>query len=252
MKKIISLMLVLLLCGSLTVFATMTTGSAPAQLIDEADLLTDRQEAELLAKLEEISQAYGAQVSIVTLSSLEGMDIDTAVNTIYDQGGYGYGSNYDGVLLLISMDVREYRILSNGFAGDAITTSDIDSISDWIVSDLSAGNYADAFHTFIDECDYYLNGYINGYPFDPAGTLMFAVPVGLVVALIVVLIFKGQLKSVRRNNYASAYVRPGSMQITQANDIYLYRHVSRTERQESSSSGSSGSSSSRSVGGGKF
>ena len=38
-----------------------------------------------------------------------------------------------GVLLLICMDVREYRILSNGFAGVAIDPDDISKISDEIV-----------------------------------------------------------------------------------------------------------------------
>ena len=75
--------------------------------------------------------------------------------------------------------------------------------------------------------------------------------VGLVLALIVTSVLKGQLKSVRKQDQANSYVRSGSMQVTLSRDIYLYRHVSRTKRESSNSSGSR-SGGSRSVGGGSF
>ena len=77
--------------------------------------------------------------------------------------------------------------------------------------------------------------------------------IGIAVGVIVALILKGQLKTVRAQNQANVYVKQGSMQLTVCNDMFLYRNVTRTQRQSSSSSGSSGSSgSSRSIGGGSF
>ena len=73
------------------------------------------------------------------------------------------------------------RILSNGLAADAITMDDIDYITDLITPYLSDGDYAWAFSEFADQCEIYINGYINGYPF-PAGTMVI---VGLVVGFAV-------------------------------------------------------------------
>ena len=246
-RKIISALLVLILCLALPFGAS----AAGEQLVfDEADLLTASEELALEQRLTEISRAYDAQVLVCTIPYLEGGDMDSYVDIVYDSMGFGYGENRDGVLLLVCMNPRQYRILSNGYAGVAIDTSDIGYIGDAIVSDLSDGYYADAFHTFADECDYYLNGYINGYPYDPGFWAIASLIVGALVALIAVLIMKSKLKSVRWQNQARNYIKPGSMKVTLQEDIYLYRTVTRTKREKESSSGSGGTA--RSKGGGSF
>ena len=217
---------------------------------DEAELLNETEVAQLNSKLESISKKYKAEIRVVTLSSMDGGDIDEFLEYLYDESGFGYGENHDGVLLMVCMDPREYRILSNGFAGEAITSGDIDAIGEAFKSDLSDGNYADAFDTFADKCEYYLDGHINGFPFNTGKNLLICLGIGLVVALIVTGIWKNQLKSVRKQSAANAYVKAGTMQITQSGDFFMYRNVTKTQKQSSSSSGSSGSS--RSTGGGSF
>lgn len=217
---------------------------------DEAELLNETEVAQLNSKLESISKKYKAEIRVVTLSSMDGGDIDEFLEYLYDESGFGYGENHDGVLLVVCMDPREYRILSNGFAGEAITSGDIDAIGEAFKSDLRGGNYADAFDTFADKCEYYLDGHINGFPFNTGKNLLICLGIGLVVALIVTGIWKNQLKSVRKQSAANAYVKAGTMQITQSGDFFMYRNVTKTQKQSSSSSGSSGSS--RSTGGGSF
>jgi uncharacterized protein len=217
---------------------------------DVAELLNETEVAQLNSKLESISKKYKAEIRVVTLSSMDGGDIDEFLEYLYDESGFGYGENHDGVLLVVCMDPREYRILSNGFAGEAITSGDIDAIGEAFKSDLSDGNYADAFDTFADKCEYYLDGHINGFPFNPGKNLLICLGIGLVVALIVTGTWKNQLKSVRKQSAANAYVKAGTMQITQSGDFFMYRNVTKTQKQSSSSSGSSGSS--RSTGGGSF
>ncbi len=221
-------------------------------VLDDAALLSEDEAAELNQKLNTISHKYNAQLIVCTLETLDGADIDEFDDYLYDTLGFGYGENKDGVLLLVSMDPREYRILSNGFAGVAIDTDTIDIIGDAFVSDLSDGNYADAFDTFADQCAYYLDGYINGFPFDVGGTLAVCLIIGVLAGVIVAFVLKGQLKSVRQQNQAANYVRPGSMQITVHNDFFLYRTVNRTRKESNSSSGSGSGGSARSSGGGSF
>lgn len=247
-RRLITLTLACILILSLAVSVSADTGAF--FLVDDADLLSSSEESRLAAKLEEISREYGAQILVVTVNSVPGRNIDRYVEDYYDSNGLGYGNNYDGVLLLICMDIREYRILSNGLAADAIGDSEIDAIGDQITPDLSDGEYADAFSLFADRCAYYLDGHINGFPFDFGGSLGIALIIGICAGLIVALILRGQLKTVRRQNQANVYVKPGSMQVTTRNDIFLYRNVTRTKRETSSNSSRAGSS--RHVGGGKF
>lgn len=249
MKRFLILLLTLALCMGLTVSGAAS--AAAGIVMDDADLLSQAEEQALTRKLTEIGTANEAQMIVATVASAQGKDPDDLVNEVYDAMGFGFGPLRDGVLLLVCMDPREYRILSNGYAGNAIDPGVIDTIGDAIVSDLSDGDYADAFDIFADKCGYYLNGYLNGFPFKTGGNLVIALVVGLVLALIVTSVLKGQLKSVRKQDQANSYVRSGSMQVTLSRDIYLYRHVSRTKRESSNSSGSR-SGGSRSVGGGSF
>ena len=247
MKKIFTFLLIAVLCLSIPMAASAAENDT--FLIDEANLLTPSEESRLESRLEEISKAYNAQITVITANEIGTWNIDRYIEDIYDEGGYGYGANHDGVMLLVCMDLREYRVLCNGFANDAI---DIDTISDAFVDDLSDGDYADAFHAFADECAYYLNGYLNGFPFDVEGSLTVALIIGVIVGLIVVFVLKGQLNSVKAQNQARAYVRPGSMHLTQKGDFFLYRTLTRTPKPKSNSSGGSRGGGGRSVGGGRF
>ena len=246
-RKIISLILLLVLCLSLPLLTY--AASNDRCLFDDADLLSDQQDMALNRKLLEVSKKHNAQILVVTVGSLETIWIDDYVDQVYDTMDFGYGANRDGVLLLVCMNPREYRILSNGNAADAIDYEQMDAIGRAIVSDLSSGDYADAFTEFADQCDYYLNVPVNGFPFRFGKNLMISLIIGAVIGLIVVAVLASQLKSVRSQNQANAYVRQGSMQVTLYNDIFLYRNVTRRKREPSNSSRSG---SSRRIGGGSF
>jgi len=249
-KKLFSVLFALVLWVSLTV--CVSAASQAPFLVDDADLLTDSEETVLRLKLEDLSHKYGAQIAVVTTVYVDNDDIGSYIKTVYDGQGYGYGSDHAGVLLLISMDLREFRILRNGFAGDAITLGDIDTITELITPDLADGEYADALDAFADECAYYIDGYLNGFPFNFGANLLISLGIGLVVALIVTGSMKGELKSVRKQDHAGAYVKAGSLQLTQANDFFLYRRVTKTAKPKNQTSSSSRSGSSRNVGGGRF
>lgn len=250
-RKLFSVILALILVLALAICGHAETDS---HVYDEADLLTSAQERALSAQLQTISANYQAQIVVATVSSTHNQSADAFVEYFYDSKQLGYGSARDGVLLLLCMDSREYRILSNGYASEAISPGRIDRIGEVIVSDLSDGNYADAFSLFAEECAYYLDGHLNGFPFDTGKSLLIALVVGLIVGMIVVFVLKGQLKSVRPQNQADVYVKAGSMHLSTHLDLFLYRTVSKRRKESSSSSrsGSSRSGSSRSVGGGRF
>ena len=222
-------------------------------VFDEADLLSDSEEAALSDKLLDASHTYNAQIVIVTLASMDGGNIDDFVDYLYDTMGFGYGADHDGVLLLVCMDPREYRILSNGYAGVAIGPDQIDTLCDFMETYLPNGHYVAAFNSFADQCGEFLEYYQMGSPFKAGKNLAISLIIGIIAGLIVAFVMKGQLKSVRKQDSARVYVKKGSMRLTYSRDIFLYRNVERTKKQErveSTSSGSGGST--RSKGGGSF
>ena len=251
MKRIfLCLTLILALCLSLSVSASANQSTL---VWDDAELLSQAAEDKLNQTLEEISRRHQAEIRIVTVSETPGGSSDDYVEYLFDNNGFGYGENRDGVLLLLCMDLREFRILSNGFAGDVISNDEIQEIAMTIANSFSELDYPEAFSKFADACDYYLDGYLNGFPFDWKGVAISSLVIGLVIGLIVVLILKGQLKSVRKQNLANNYVRQNSLHLTHSSDLYLYSHVTRTRKEtNNNSSGGSRSGGSRSVGGGRF
>ena len=67
-----------------------------ARLVDEADLLTDSEEAALSAKLDEISLRQALDVVIVTVDSTDDRSATEYADDYFDYSEYGE----DGVLLL--------------------------------------------------------------------------------------------------------------------------------------------------------
>ena len=248
MKKIFSMILVLVLVLSMAVSVSAATNQF---VYDDAGLLTEEEWGTLSSSLAQLSDTYNAQLVVVTIPSAEGNDPDEIVEYFYDNMGFGYGEGLDGVLLLVCMDPREYRILSNGYCGAAIDPADIDAIGSVIVDDLSEGNYADAFDTFAEKCEYYLDGHLNGFPFNFGMNLMIALLVGVLAGVITAKSLKGQLKTVRQKNEAKNYIKSGSLSLHTQNDVFLYRDIQRTAKPRETSNRSSGGSS-RSVGGGSF
>ena len=248
--KFLSVLLVLVLVALMSVGAL----ASEALVYDNADLLTVQQERDLKAKLQEIGDKYDAQLIVYTVPALTNVSVDYYVNQVYDSNGWGYGKDRDGVLMLVCMNPREYRILSNGYAGKAISVDIIDSMGDEIRPCLTDGEYYEAFEIFAEECEYYLNGYLNGFPFKTWLLLGISLAVGLVIGLITVTALKAELKTVRPRNQANDYVKAGSLHVTTSREYFLHSEVTSTPRSDDDSSSSSGSSSgsSRSVGGGSF
>lgn len=222
-------------------------------LYDEADLLTAEEETTLTEKLENISHTYNSQLVIVTVPTLGGSNIDDFVDDLYDSNGFGYGETKDGVLLLVSMDPRHYQIMSNGHTGVAIGPDQIDTLCDFIDMYLPNGHYTTAFNSFADQCEEMLEYYQAGSPFKVGKNLAISLLIGIIAGLIVAFVLKAQLKSVHKQHTAHVYVKQGSMYVDRKYDIYLYRNVVRSKRQERDESTSSGSGdTARSRGGGTF
>ncbi len=69
---------------------------------------------------------------------------------------------------------------------------------------------------------------------EPSAVIAICFGIGLAVGLITVGVMTSQLKSVRHQYGADSYTDAGSLDVTCAKDVYLYRTVTRTERPKNS------------------
>lgn len=242
------------------------------RVVDMAELLSDSDKTALLSKLDEISERQKLDIVVLTVNTLDGKTPRDYADDFYDYNGYGFGENKDGILLLVSMEDRDWWISTTGYGITALTDAGIEYISKKFLSDLSDGDYAQAFTTYAELCDQFITQAKTGEPYDIgnmpkepfniAWNILVAFVIGLVVAFVVTNIMKKQLKTVQLKSEANNYVKSNSMIVTENRDLFLYNQVSRrarpkeTDNRSGSSGGSSthtsSSGSSHGGGGGKF
>ena len=220
------------------------------RLVDDAGLLSLDERYSLVSKLDSISENRQLDVVVVTNNSLGGKSVEAYADDFFDYNGYGYGENDDGILLLLSMDTREWALSTYGSAISIFTDSVQDDISDRFLSYLSDGNYYGGFMRFAELCDSQIEEYnesgsysyhYDKEPFSWFMALGVSALVGMVAGLIVALTLKSQLTSVKPQAMATAYAKQGSLNITERTDLFLYHNITRVAKPKETSGSSSGS-----------
>ncbi len=80
------------------------------RVVDEAGLLSERDDAELTAALGQFEQQTGDQVVVVTLKSLQGLPIEDYGYQLGRHWGIGQKGKNNGALLIVAPNEREVRI----------------------------------------------------------------------------------------------------------------------------------------------
>lgn len=162
MKKTIAILLSLLvLLAPVLAFADISDLPTERQqplLVDEGDILTDSEEALLLAELERISAEQKCDVAVLIPRSLGYKTATEYADDFYDQNGFGQGELHDGILLLVCMEERDWATSTAGAAQDWFDDYTLNGIEDAFLPYLSNGQYYDAFSTFASRCETVLKG----------------------------------------------------------------------------------------------
>ena len=225
----------------------------PPRLVDGAGLLDVDETDHVRQILDQYSTELQFDIVIVTTSDLGGKSPRDFADDYYDYNGYGYGEEKDGVLLLryfVAPKSPENKVWmsTTGEGIKIFSDSDIQSVFDDMVDDFDAGRYYGAFLTFADD----VRAEVRDARSYNTIWIFIGLAVGLGIGLTVTGVMRASLKSVRQKRYAGNYVKDGSLNITDARDIFLYRTVTRVAKPKESSGGSSThtGSSGRSHGGG--
>ena len=247
-KRLIFMFLSLMLIAFSSINSFADVGESKIYVTDDANLLTSKEVYDLREELSILSEKWGCDVVVVTTNSTDGKTNAQYADDFFD---YNIFSN-DGVLLLIDMSTRGWYISTRGTCIDAFTDKGIQWIGDDISPYLSKGDYYKAFNRYKKDCDMFLKQAEKGKPYDvghmPITKKMIAVAAlgssvfGLIVAAISVFVVSLNNRSVRSVKNAASYVVDGSLKITNSNDVFINKVVTKSviPRDDDSRGGGSG------------
>ncbi len=245
MKRFVSLSLaVLIVSALLCTFAF----AANSYIIDNDDLLTDDEILLLEQQAQEVSDRWECSVCVLTTPDLEGKSAEAFAEDYFDQNNLGYHGTYDGILLVVSMDERDFFITSAGEAQLAVTGERLDTLADAFLPYLSDGEYYRAFSAYIRQCDYQLE-HRDDPIIDPepepeprvtAGGAIVSAVMGFFGSMIPTGVMKSKNNNVSKKQTATNYARPGSLQLYVQQDQFLRTETNRVRVESNSGRGGYG------------
>ena len=232
-------LVLLLVVQALPAFAAE---SGAGQLVnDTAGILTEEQAAELETKAKAIQSEYGLDVAIVTVPYMAGSsDAREYAKLLYDQYSIGTGSERSGILLMLSMQYRDYALIAHGEGNQVLTDYGnekmADSFLDYFRDDDWVGGFDDYLDTANDYChDYYVDG--EAYDVSLARTfgkicLLLAVVGAPLIGALTVGVMINSMKTARRQTHAEYYVdhEHGGLVLSDQSDDYIYSQTIVTHR----------------------
>jgi len=257
---IAALLVALMLPG--TVFASelarVPAGQRLPRFVDDVGLLNTIEAVTLTARLDKVSEQHQFDVVVVVIDSLGGRDPRVYAADFYEQNGYGLDGDSEGIILLLAMEHRDFAFaVTDGYGTWAFTDAGQGYLERLFLPHLRENEFFEAFMAFTDGVDDFLIRADEGSPYDRGNiplltgeqkrdariwAVVGSIIIAALIAAAVVLVWKNQLKSVRKQSGADAYIRDGSMMLRAQHDIFLHSQVAKTAREKSSSSsGSSGS-----------
>ncbi len=252
MKKLSCLLLSILL----TVFLALPAmaqdvpyGGDLYFITDEPGLLTDDQWEALEERAEAISMDYDCGVYVIAVYDYQefGSTVERACDRIRKDYALGCGEDQNAIILLLSMEERDYTLRTYGdMTADGITEYGMDLLVDSFLDYLGDDDWYRAFSGYLDQSELLLEAAQEGEPMDKplsarlAGSYGVALVIGTVMALIVCTVLKSRMKTAVKATSASAYVAPSGVQLQVRDDVYT--HTTRTQRkiEKSGSSGGGG------------
>jgi len=262
MKRRITVIALVILCVAFIILPCSTANASESErlprFIDEVGLLTSEEAAILTDKLDEISLRHEFDTVIAVVRALDYREARLFAVDFFEDNGFGFGANLDGAILLLATQDRDFGFASLGFGREVFTPAGQEYLDKLFLPYLKNDQYYEAFVTYAEAIDEFLTKAEAGRPYDKRNipltpseradyrkiAIIVSLCLPLLVALIVTFIWKRQLVSVRKQDYAHAYIRDGSMVMTASSDIFLYRNVQMVARPKNNdnSSHSGGSS----------
>lgn len=148
MKKLVSYLLAF----------SLLFGSALAwgDVVDNADILTDDQEAQITARINELRRNNGQDFAFLSTDDFICYDPVEFGAFYWDQNGFGLGLDHSGVLVYLDMNIKMMVIITSGQAMTDIPDEKVDAILDAAMPFLQEGDFCGAVMLALNMADEYI------------------------------------------------------------------------------------------------
>ncbi|MBR6619833.1 MAG: TPM domain-containing protein [Clostridia bacterium] len=240
-KRFFAIIIAALICVSFVFSASAYTQE---YVIDYADKLASSEIEELDLFAKKLETAYGVTVLFCITEGTGDVTADEFASGTYSD----YTDNENGIIIVHDDWNKTYSTFISGNADEYFSDAAVDSMID--AYDSNDSYYGGIYACYELSVEYLENGYSGGYVYDGElldndtdtvgsseekdGVSIIWLPVSLLIGMLVgFLIINGiasKNKSVKMQENATAYTRPGSMIITGSADNFLYNNIERREK----------------------
>ena len=214
--------------------------------VTENGLLTNSQVLELDDAAKEISLRYGCGVYIAVFDDMAEYgyrNIETFAEAVYEEWSLGIGADRNCIILVMSMNDRDYDLCAHGDIGNtAFTDYGKEVLAEKFKDNFRRDDWAGGFSDYVSQCGYMLGRAAEGNPIDvPSGgsgtqrsfsqryvkNLLPGLVVGIIIAFIYCGVLKGKMKSAKIAREASAYIAPRGVWMQAEDDVFTHTTVTR-------------------------
>ena len=232
MKKKLLALVVLLVCLPVFLFAQ-------AYVVDNAELLSSSEKADLERQLAAISSTYNFDLVIVTENSIGNAEPRDYADDFFDRGGYGL----DGCLFLQVTESRDYWFSTSGRGIKILNNAAGGKLESDVLKFLRDDDPAGAYRAFINDWKTFLALDAKGRNYNffhqwNAVLVIVGWVISLLIGFLVVQSWKAQMNTALPKKEANLYVIPGSLAFTLQQERFLYSRVTKTKQSSASSSSS--------------
>ena len=256
-KRILSVITITLILV-LNILPVTNAAAATRHFFDNSGLMYQNEISYVNEYLTSVSDDLQFDVvGVLIYEGLEGDDLRAYADDFYDDGGFGYGDDHDGVILVVDMYSRQMMVVSTGYGIEAVTDYGEELIYDYLTESLKDQDYVTAFTAKYadmvkdlveyartdrpvdtnepgdDSYDWYQEPEGNSAVPEAsavAGMGGVSLAIGAGAGLFSSQRQKSKLKSVRQKFQANSYERRGSLVLSRKQDRFLYRTVAVTHR----------------------
>lgn len=199
-------------------------------VIDLAEEFSTEETALLTEKAQALTEKYGCAVYCVILDRLDGYEAWEYNQALLEEWELGYGSDQSCVILLVSVEERQYDIMAHGYGNTAFTDYGKDCLAEYFLPSFAADNWFEGFVIYLDQCEFYLQQAAEGNPVDvekekgknPVFGVLTGIGIPAAVASIVCSVFKSQMKTANLQTDANAYKAGKGLVLTRSKDTYTH------------------------------
>lgn len=220
-------------------------GSVTMQYVfDVADLLPYEKWENLEARAEAISQKQDCGVYFALVDDYTEYgngSVFEVTYQLYHGSELGMGSGRDGIIVLLSMEERDYAMFVYGeYAEYAFDEYGQEKLEEKFLGFFEYDDWYGGISHYLDACDEFLTKADEGDPVRPSywENILLVTGLSCLVSGAVCFWLLRSMKTVRAKDKADTYVSKGGLHLTQQLDQFSHTTVTRTKIQKESSGGS--------------